>query len=235
VLPYVSQSGTLNGCGEACLAMIGQAMGKSTTVKDVERAMGRYGLMDTLSHLKAGADRLGIPLKQFSYIGTGYLEEYTNNGQPAICLVDYKLIPPYAKRPGETYTGGHYVLVYRIDRYVWYHDPLFRASVQISRIEFLKAFKNMALVSLNRFESNTEEETEMDENTFLKHWVPFVRDQRRRQSKLLGAYVKKTGKGDAIGMYDSQDRLIKTYTSATEYEDDGWKTWSDVGKKDWLL
>jgi hypothetical protein len=79
-------------------------------------------------------------------------------------------------------------------------------------------------------------EGDMDEGTFLKHWVPFVRDERRRSSKLLGAYVGKTGNGDEVGMFDKDGRIVKVYASETQYNDDGWKSWEDVQLgKNWKL
>lgn len=237
-VPYVSQLGnkaTLD-CGEACSAMIGRYQGHNTTIEQVEDAMNRHDMLDSLSNLKKGCDKLGIEVRQFTYVGVIDLSEWTNNGHPAICLVDYSRIPSYAKQ--SDYKGGHFIVVYKIDSYVWYHDPLYKADVQIRRHEFLDAFKNSALVDNKEIQIVPPiiEDDEMNEDTFLKHWVPFVRQQRREQHKLLGAFVEKVNTAGAIGMYDKNYNLIKKYKSEQEYNDDGWKSWVDVEKvKEWIL
>jgi len=145
-VPYVSQTGNSisNDCGEACVSMVGRYQGKDTTIEQVQDAMRRWNQADSLSNLRKAADYLGIKTKQFTYIALDPLASAIGTEHPAICLVNYGKIPPYAKT--SSYDGGHFIVVHEIDNWVWYHDPLYKANVQITRKEFTNAFKNSALV-----------------------------------------------------------------------------------------
>jgi ABC-type bacteriocin/lantibiotic exporter with double-glycine peptidase domain len=241
-VPYTSQVGNQyrNDCGEACAAMIAGYAGKVITIDQMQRAMGRVNQTDTLGQLGGGLEKFGIETRIHSPVNIGGIAEFVRQGKPPICLVTYSKIPKYAKT--STYTGGHFVVVVGVDTHVQYHDPLGRANQRITKQEWDFAFQSQCLVNTVGYLPATPtnplppEGQEMDEHTFLKHWVPFVRDQRRRTNKLLGAYVAKPNpNGQDVAMYDKEGRIVKVYASETQYNDDGWRSWADVGDKNWAL
>jgi ABC-type bacteriocin/lantibiotic exporter with double-glycine peptidase domain len=160
-VPYKSQHGGWNLCGEACAVMMGAYFGKDFTNSEMEAAMQRYGLCDTLAQLKDGLAYFGIPVYVNNYLPLPNLTECIREGKPVICLINYGKVPKYAKLD-QTYTGGHFVLVIGVDGSVHYHDPLGRADQTVTHEEWNSFYLNQALVP------ELSKETEMSEETALR-------------------------------------------------------------------
>jgi len=241
----VRQSGGLNLCGEACVAMLANyELSTTYTAKQIEI---KPNGMDTPAELVKMGERVGLSLTWRRNQYAGAIKGLLDSQRPVILLVQYGALPKRV-RVG-TYTDGHYlVAVGYDDTWIYYYDPLSPSQQGITWQELGKAWGvsgySSTFLYSNRIPTKPVPEpipptgdNEMDEGTFLKHWVPFVRDQRRRTNRLLDAYVAKpdNDKPD-VAMYDANGKLVKVYGSQVDYEDDGWKAWEDLDRgKGWTL
>lgn len=240
---YISQQHNwfANDCGEACSAMSANyCYDASITIEQVQAVIGRPNSCDVPFALRNALNRMGYPHETTMTVDPNKLAGFINDRKPVIVLVNYRYVPQKAF----WFTGGHYLLLTgHNEAGFYYHDPLFRtaergANKHISHFDFKKAWVSSFQIVVSKQGKPKEEEIMgMSVQEFFEdHWVPATLYDRRIANKDAKRYVKKTGKGDEIGMYDKNSKLLKRYKSEGDYVNDGWKKWEDVEKgKNWKL
>ena len=142
---FTSQIGWFirNLCGESCLAMSGNyCYGASYTVRQVSDAVNRPNNIDTVFHLQAGAERLGVPHDVVYTSNFAKITGFLNDHKPVTVLVNYRDIPDKAL----WFNGLHFILLVGYDSAGFiYHDPLFTtagrgANKHLTHTEFRNAW-----------------------------------------------------------------------------------------------
>ena len=212
---FISQIGSKNACGEACLSMLlNWQYDTQYRIKDIEYVMQRPGLVDTPDHLIGAANRLGHDVFETNDVSTALLNS------PAIVLVSYGLLP-YQVRADKNFVGLHYVLVVGQEgNYMRYLDPLYRHKKEITILTTIfeqarnKRFKILYTPKQNiQPQPVNEEEDSMTDD----------------QAKMIARSIKRVALQHRFGT----GRILahKKKGSATVYRNndftDPWGSWDD--------
>jgi len=233
-------------CGQTCLSMLANyILNINIPTDSITEYLNDYNQIN-LDQLIKAAEWMGMGAVH-THGSIDDLYKYIDEGKPVMCLLEYGKVPDSLKQD-QAYQSGHFVLIIGYKEHnLYYHDPDFSganrykgADIEIDRDQFQYAWNTSVYIGQpysiivplqGREEFMTSEE-------FIKnYWVPFVKQQRREQHKLLGCYVKKPDPNKAgVAMYSASGSKVKGYKTQEDYEMDGWKAWSDleVGKG-WAL